>query len=185
MLGTGHDLAPAGKALGLKAAHTCTSHRRAKERVFARTFRDASPTGIAADVDHRGKDPVGAAGSSLARSDTRRLLHKVGIPRARLCKGNGKDSPVAVDHVIAHDQWDAQPRLFHGDALQAVDLTDGANAQERTYLPLTNSFLQAAAVPWISLHHLTHLLFQGHLRKQRLGARFDLRIRLCEPNVAL
>src|SRR6478752_5106543 len=58
----------------LKATYARGGELRTEIRIFTRAFDDASPAGVARDVDHRGKSPVNTHCRGFARGYPRSAL---------------------------------------------------------------------------------------------------------------
>jgi hypothetical protein len=69
VLRAGDHSVEAAEIVALESAYSGASHRGTKERIFAGPFRDASPTRIARDIDHRRERPLDAGGSCLPGGD--------------------------------------------------------------------------------------------------------------------
>ena len=107
----------------LKSTHVCRGVERAEEWIFAKTFGDAAPAWISAQVHHRGEGPVVAPGGSFARGNSLGVLEKFRLPGACFTERDGKDSAKAVNGIVTEDQRNAETRLLDGNSLsQSVSL---------------------------------------------------------------
>ena len=91
---------------------------RPPPRIFAGTFGDSAPTGVAGDIDHRRVEPVDAESRSLFGSDPSAFSDQFRIPTARDGQRDRKYGFIAVDHVETDQQRNAEPRLLDGDLLR-------------------------------------------------------------------
>ena len=99
-----------------------------------------------------------------------------------------------MNHVIAKDQRNVQPRLFHGDVLVGICFFRAYRVEQRANLPLGDTFFVVGAASARAgrsarriLHQLAYLLLQRHLLQQffhplvQLGIG-QLRVRHCGGN---
>ena len=107
--------------VALIAADHCTCDLRTEIGIFAGTFGHTAPAGIAGDVDHGAESPVDAPGSSLSGCNLRRPFDGIHIPRARETEGDGEYGLIAVNHIHAAKQRNAQTGLLHSGLLQGVE----------------------------------------------------------------
>ncbi len=185
VLGTGRDPAFPGQPICLKPAHAGTRHRLPEGGVLSGALCDPPPSGIPADVDHGRKDPVRAARRRLVCSDPCRPFHQVRVPGARFGEGNGKDGPVPVDHVVAYQQGDTEPRLLDSHALQAVDLAYRADAEHRAHLALAHELVDLAVPPRVELIHLPDFFVEGHAAQDLVRLRHHSLLEPVEPDVSI
>jgi hypothetical protein len=81
-----------------------------------------------------------------------------------------------VDHVVADDQGDSQPRLLDRDPLQTVDLAEVVDRQDGPHPTRLDSSLHGRQPLVSDLHHLAHLLRQRHPPEQIVHARINFRV---------
>ena len=67
-------------ACALEATHLRARHRRTQIRIFPRAFHNASPAGIARDIQHGRKSPLNARSACILSSHPLRLLFDRRIP---------------------------------------------------------------------------------------------------------
>src|SRR5213075_2360978 len=97
--------------------------------IFTRTFRNASPTRVARDVQHRRKRPTHASVVGFLRSYGSRTFRQSRIPTTCFSKRNGEDRAIAVDHVEAKQNRNLQTRLVHRNALHLIRALRAANVE--------------------------------------------------------
>src|SRR5262249_38181258 len=130
-------------------------------RILTERFRDTSPTQISRDVRHRCKSPVDALPRRFPCRDARGLPHEFRVPARGLRQGNRKYSSKAMNHILAIENWNAEPAFVGGDLLRLGLLLNGAAVEERSPAPPANLVpgrrWQAARKR--CLRHLSELLF--------------------------
>ena len=109
------------EVVALKAAHFGAGNLHREPWVFARAFDCSAPARVAGDVEHRRKGHREAVGRHLARGLARRALPGLAVERRGLCERHGEHGAVAVDHVEADQERNAEPRLLDGDSLHVVN----------------------------------------------------------------
>ena len=183
MLRAGGDAAGRIEAFALVAAHVGGGHDRTEEGIFAGAFGNATPAGIAGDVDHRREGPADTRGSRFTRGNARRLLHHRRVPGGGQPQWNGKFGAEAVNDVEPKHHRNVQARFLHRNALVGVGFLGRGDIEERADLPPgQHVVVVGAAGTWTGglagrvLHELADLFFQRHLPQQSLHFRIDPRV---------
>src|SRR4051812_28769853 len=115
--------------------HARARHSHSEIRVFARALCDASPTRVARNVDHRRESPMHSGRARFGRGDVGRALGGRGVEARGFAEWDGKDSPVAVNHVEAEDERNLQTRPLDRGALKVVRFFCPANPKSRAETP--------------------------------------------------
>ena len=159
----------------LETAHLRGGHGGAQVGVLPRAFGDASPARVARDVHHRGEGPVHAGRGCLARRDVRHALGRRGVPAGGHRERDRKGGAVAVNHVIAEEQRDVQPRLRDGDALRVAGGGGAGDVQEPSHLSFADHLHLRRAGPGVDRRQiqLAHLLLERHPGKQGVDQTID------------
>ncbi len=110
------------QARRLVAARLGLAEARVEPGIFAGALDGAAPARVARHVDHRREGDVLPVGRRLDRGGARGALPQVGIEGAGLGDRHREQGAVAVDHVVAEEQRDLQPRFLHRHALHGGDL---------------------------------------------------------------
>ena len=109
-------------------------------------------------------------GSFLPR-DAFRLLNQLRIETARAGNGNWKSSAITVDHVVAKQDWNLEPRLFQRNFLQSIGVRSAQHIKQGADFPFAHQvfglFIGAAV-----LHQLPDFFLERHLLDQRIDALF-------------
>ena len=162
----------------LIAAHHGAGDEGAQIGVFSGAFGLSAPAGIQGDVHHRREGPGHAAGRSFRRSDARRLLDGFQVPCGGHAEGDGEDGLVAVNDVHAHQQGDAQARLFHRQTLHFEDFLCALDVEERARFALADEARGLCAQRRARLHvahgelvHLSEFLTERHPGHQAVDER--------------
>jgi hypothetical protein len=176
VLGRGHDRVGRGQVAALEPADLRCRERAAEERVFARALDDPAPAGVAGDVDHRREGPVEACRARLSRGDARGALRVRRVPRGGHRQRNREDRAVAVDHVHAEQQRNAEPAFLDRDALQLAQRPGPGDVEVRADFAAADPLELVRPEPRIeralaaahALDQLADLFGGGHPREQRL-----------------
>ena len=182
VLGAGGDGVEGAQVGALEAAHPCFGDSGAEVRILAGPLHDPAPARVARDVDHRREGPVDAGGGGLGGGDPRRALDRLEIPAGGFTQRDREYGLVAVDHVVAEDQRDAETaaldrhRLRRSGRLGTGDVQHRADAAARDLLASVAvgiggraGDIEVGAV----LVELTDLLRQGHLCHQLVDPLLD------------
>ena len=178
MLHTGHDVVNLG-IVALIAAHHGFRNAATQEGILAIALRRTSPTGIHTDVHHGRISPVDAIGTGLLGSNASAPFHGFQIPAARKGQRNGEDGLIAMNHIHAYDEGNAQTTLLHRHILQLTDFVGTFQVEDTTHLSGSN-FLAYIGVHGTSCYNITsHLkvqlsdfLLQGHSRHEVVDELF-------------
>ena len=108
-------------------------------RIFARAFRDSSPTGIPGHVDHRGKMPCNSCCSGFLCRHRCGLLHEFGVEGSGLRDSDRVDGTETVNDIQTEDQRNAQAAFLDCDLLQFVHL-HGILHHQRAHLAAADLF---------------------------------------------
>ena len=125
VLDAGHDLVFGDELLAraaLVAVDHSLGHTRIEVGVFPAAFAHTAPPGVTAKVDHRAEGPRDTVGRSLYCSYMGGLLDCFHIEAGRKAERNREHCLIAMNHVHAENQRDAEPRLLYRDLLVATDL---------------------------------------------------------------
>ena len=172
----------------LKTAHARRRVQRAEPRVFAKTFRDASPARVAREVNHRRKNPVNSRRRGFAGRNFLRLLEEFGVERARLRQRNWERCPKPVDGIVPKNRRNPQAALLDGDMLQFVPhhgrFNQACPAQKRTHpaAPQVVRHRHIRVIAHVRLPKLADFFFKRHLPEQ-IGDAFFNRLRRVFINV--
>ena len=165
-----------GEVLALESPHPRGGHRRAEEGVLAGALHHPAPAGVASDIDHRREGPVDAVGRGFDGADPRGRFDGRRVEARRFGQGDREDGAPAVDHVIAEEQRDVQPRLFHGDPLHPAGGRGAPEVEERSDAPVAHQAVASTRRPGTGLvplgrrhDQLADLLLQRHEREERVG----------------
>ena len=157
----------------LVATHHGLGNGASQEWVFTVAFAGTSPTRVAANVHHRAEGPANAVGTGLGGRNARRLLHGFHVPAAGQAQGDGEHRLIAVNHIHAEQQGDAQTGIFHGKFLYVADAVHAFQVEQAAYKALLNQFghIAALGLPGDNLARhrqvqLTDFFFHGHLAHQ-------------------
>ncbi len=143
VFGAGGHAGRVADSVALIAPRHGGTHDGRQVGILARTLGDTAPARVAGDVEHRREGPANTGRRSFDGGGAGPLLHELGIECRGLAQRNGEDGLIAVDHVAAYNNRNAQPALLHGVALQLVgDLgregvqhrADGSAAQDLRHL---------------------------------------------------
>ena len=179
MLEAGGHAAGVGEVVALVAFDRRHSVDGVGVGIFAVALRDAAPAAVARHVDHRREGPLDARHPRLLCGHFGGLLHQCGIPRAGLGQRNGVSGAETVDHVVAEQHGDSEPRLLDGFFLKPVAQSGrGVEVDERAdfggnlvhRIGHVVGVVVAAERVLVELHDL---LFEGHPRQQVADALFD------------
>ena len=147
----------------------CREHR-VQVGILAGGLGDPAPARFVGDVDHRGVGLLEPDDCRLARA----VLVVVGRHlrvEARPCGERDREHrPEPVDRVEGKEDWDLEPRLLDGHALEVSDPLWVGHAQDRAET-LAHAFVGDQEVR--QELDLLQLLLGRHLRKQRVDARLD------------
>ena len=105
------------EALDLGSRHGCT-----QVWVFSGAFDDASPAGVAGDVNHRSEHKLKSGRARILRSEMLRLLLDRWVPRRCHRERNRKDCAVPMDDIKPEDNGNVQTGFFDSDMLEPIDL---------------------------------------------------------------
>ena len=119
------------KLVALESANLRARHGRAEVGVFAGAFNDASPAGVAGDVDHGRESPADAGSAGVLRGEVLGLFFDARVPGRRHGERHGKHGAVAVDDVERKQDRDVQAGLLDCDVLEAVDLLHIGQPEDR------------------------------------------------------
>ncbi len=175
-----HAIRP--QRVSLESLHLRPRHRRTQVGILARTFHNPSPPRIPRNVHHRREGPVDPSRARILPSQSLRLLFHARIPRRRHRQRHRKYRPVAVNHVKRKQDWNMQPRFFHRDVLQPIDLLHVDQPQHRPHLPLADQIIGLLAPQNRHRHarrlvKLPNLLVHRHLLQQSLRLPMRLFVR--------
>jgi len=173
VLGAGEDRVLRQRLAGLGTALIALDHGGGhltdEHGVLAEGLVHATPAGVARDAQHRGERPVHAGRGDFFGGGTAGRFDGLRVPAQRHAELGGEDrgagpEGVAVDAVVADDEWDAETGLgVHGfDGARQVlgaGVQDGADV-------LVHDELVEVATAGVELHHLADLLFEGHAGEQ-------------------
>ena len=126
-----------GEVVLLVAVDPGTGDGGAEPGVFAGGLDDASPAGVAGDIDHGREDPLEAVGAGLDGGGAGDGLDEGGIPTGGESDGDGEGGVLAVDDVLTEDEGDVEAALFDGDLLVVVGLFRVGEIEEGADLTLT------------------------------------------------
>ena len=181
MLGCGRDAIPRRKVSSLEAARLGRRHLGGDPGILARALDDASPARIARHVEHRRKGERDAILRRLFGGDARRLLPKIRRELARFRQGDGKDRVVAMDHVEAHEQGNAEAGFLHRETLDGARLVRPPEVEQVSDPPGSNPLLQVAKLAGAGDHagrgdhvELPDLFLERHRGEQRIDASHAL-----------
>src|SRR5579862_5027398 len=170
MLGTSQDAVGSVQALALIAAHVGTGQRRAKKRILASAFGDATPARVTSDIHHGRKGPAHAGGRRFLGGNARNSLHNIRIPGRGKPEVERKRGAKTVYYVEAKKQWNMKARFVHGNMLQFIGGVGAVNIEERTDLSLADHVAIVSAAGsgsggWSGgiLDELADFFFQRHL----------------------
>ena len=190
MLGRGEDRIGRGERGALEAAHLRLGHPAAEIGILARALDDAAPARIAGNVDHRREGPVEPGSACLDGGNAGGACFDRWIPARRHRQRHREDGAIAVDHVSAEQERDAEPRFFHRDPLHlarfggAGDIEIGTDAPlaDARALAIVDQAVRRALAPAGDLDELAHLLGDRHSRQQGFDPRRrGLLRRSCHP----
>ena len=180
VLRAGGDAVRRAVVVALEAA----DHRRGQHgrevRVLAEALGDPAPARVARDVHHRRERPVEAGRGRLLGGDGRAVRHQLRVPRRGLGERDREDRAVAVDHVAAHQQRDAEPALLDRDALDLQARGRHDLVQHRAEPALAQALLERVgylAARGVDLHELADLLGERHAGQQLVHATLDVALR--------
>ena len=161
MLGAGCHRCGRGVILALKSAHHCRTESGCQVRVLAETLGYASPSGIACNVEHRGKGPADTLGCGLEGGHACPLLSNRRVESGSQTQWYGKYGVIAVNHITGKHDGHTAP--LHGSPLQTVDVVERPCIENRTYLAARchgeQSIVHCIAV---ELVHLAYFLVKAH-----------------------
>ena len=173
MLDTRHHGGLVGQVAALVALNHGAADGRTQEGVLAVALAHSPPSGFAAHVHHGAECPADAIGRSLKCRNACRVADGLHVPAHRQCQRDGEDGLVAVNHIHAENQWDAQPALLDGHFLQLADVLDTLHVEESAHFSGLDLVHDIAAdrctgddVARNGQVELTQLLLQGHLRHE-------------------
>ena len=159
--------------VALESPHHSLSNATAQERVFACSLCHTSPTGIDGNVNHRTIHPIDTLCSGFLGGNAGTVFDSLDVPRTSLCKRNGKYRLIAMDNILPYEQWNTQPTLLYGNALQFLYLVLSLHIQYSSKLTLFSEFSQRT-VYYCSCGNvvtrqeveLTDFLLKSHLRHE-------------------
>ncbi len=181
MLGRGRNAIPGGKVSSLEAPRLGRRHLAGDPGILARAFDDASPAWIARHVEHRRKSKRHAVLRRLLGGDARRLLPEIRRELARFRQGDGKDRVVAMDHIEAHEQGNAEAGFLHREPLDGARLVHPPEVEQVSNPPGSDPLLQVAKFAGAGDHagrsdhiELPDLFLERHRGEQRIDASHAL-----------
>ena len=92
----------------LVSVYHCLCDSSTQKRIFSRALADTSPTWVATDVYHRTECPGNAVGTCFDGCNTGGFLDSRHIPGAGQSQWNGEDGFVAMYHIHAEQQGNAE-----------------------------------------------------------------------------
>ncbi len=170
MLGACRHRRRVGQVVGLVAAYHRQPHPLVEQRVLPRRLGDAAPARVTRDIHHRGESPADSRGGGLHGGYAGSLLHQLGVPGRRLSQGNREHRVEPVYHVARENQRNAEARLLHRLALQAVDHLWVDLVDYRADPPLGDSRPEGVKPRRVELVELPDFLLQGHPGHQGIYA---------------
>ena len=179
VFGTSRNGSGLTEVVGLIATCHGLAQNSGEIGVFAKRFGNASPTGVATDVQHGREGPADAHRRGLDSCHTCATLHNVGVPSGGLTQGDGEDCAEAMDYVARKDQGNVEAALLHGHTLQLVDGVEVhlvEHAANHACLNLTHNIGRCPASS-VNLIYLTNFLLNGHLSHQFVNLSLNLNIR--------
>lgn len=174
VLDGGEDMVGSADVVALKAANLSGGKGRAEVGVFACTFDDASPTGIAGDINHGTEGPVDANGAGFPGGDGLGTGGEGRIPGGGHGKGHGEDGAEAMNDVKSEEERDVKAGVLHGEMLEAVDLVGIGDEEERADVACLDAcFDRLRGAKEEELIELSELLLHSHLMEEGLDTLVD------------
>jgi hypothetical protein len=154
----------------LESPHPRRGHHGSEIRVLTGALGDASPAGVARDVDHGREGPIDAVGARFPSRHPGGRLDEPGIERSRLGEGDWEDRAIPVNHVQAEQQRNPQPRLLYGCPLCLTDRVDPKHVEEPTHSAPPDLFQDRGSRAGIGGRQiqLPELFLESHVAQQRV-----------------
>ena len=170
-----------GEIVLLVAADPGLGDGGTEEGIFAGGLNDASPAGVAGDIDHGGEDPLYAIGAGLNRGSAGDGGDEGGVPTGGEGDGDGEDGALAVDDVVAEDEGDVKAGFFDGDFLEGVGFFGVGEVEKGADLAAAGEVLVAdfgavgtGGVSGGVLGELADFFLEGHLPEEGFDAAVEV-----------
>jgi hypothetical protein len=112
------------------------------------------------------------------------VLPGIRIEQTGFGERNGKNGTVTVDDVEPDEEWNAEARLLHGEALQGMRLGAAPDVQQVADTAGANALLHVAARAGTRNHsragshgELSDLLLEGHRGEQTVNGSHTVALR--------
>src|SRR5262249_40856029 len=99
MFGAGQNLVARGVIAALKSPHASARHCGPEVGILSGALDDTSPSCIASDINHRGKNPPYTGGRGFSSCHTGRPFDCHQVPAACFREWHGKDRPISMNNV--------------------------------------------------------------------------------------